>query len=40
MLVKIVKAATRRCSQEKVFWKYAANLANLQESTHVEVRFQ
>ena len=30
-------AATQTCSQEKVFWKYAANL---QEITHVEVWFQ
>ena len=31
------QAAVQRCSQEKVFWKYAANL---QENTHAEVRFQ
>ena len=31
------EAATQRCSWEKVFWKYAANL---QENTHAEVRFQ
>ena len=31
------EAAIRRCSQEKVFWKYAANL---QENAHVEVWFQ
>ena len=30
------EAATQRCSQEKVFWKYAANL---QENTHAEVWF-
>ena len=30
------EAATQRCSQEKVFWKYAANLL---ENTHAEVRF-
>ena len=28
---------TQRCSWEKVFWKYAANL---QENTHAEVWFQ
>ena len=27
----------RRCSEEKVFWKYAAHL---QENTHAEVWFQ
>ena len=31
------EAATQRCSQEKVFWKYAANL---QENTHDEAPFQ
>ena len=31
------KAAVQRCSEEKVFWKYAANL---QENTHAEVSFQ
>ena len=31
------EAATLRCSSEKVFWKYAANL---QKNTHAEVRFQ
>ena len=31
------EAATQKCSLEKVFWKYAANL---QQSTHAEVRFQ
>ena len=30
------EAAIQRCSWEKVFWKYAANL---QENTHAEVRF-
>ena len=30
------EAATQRCSEEKVFWKYAGNL---QENTHAEVRF-
>ena len=41
LIIKIVKesaeAAIQMCSEEKVFWKYAANL---QESTHAEVRFQ
>ena len=32
--LRIPEAATQRCSQKKVFWKYAANL---QENTHVEV---
>ena len=32
-----LEAANERCSLEKVFWKYAANL---QENTYVEVRFQ
>ena len=31
------EAAVQRCSLEKVFWKYAANL---QENTHAEVWFQ
>ena len=31
------EAATQRCSWEKVFWKYAANLL---ENTHAEVWFQ
>ena len=31
------KAALQSCSLEKVFWKHAANI---QENTHVEVRFQ
>ena len=30
------EAVLQRCSWEKVFWKYAANL---QENTHAEVRF-
>ena len=30
-------AARQRCSYEKVFWKY---VANLQENTHAEVWFQ
>ena len=32
-----LEAATQRCSWEKVFWEYAANL---QENTHAEVQFQ
>ena len=35
--VDISKAATHRCSEEKVLLKYAANL---QENTHAEVWFQ
>ena len=31
------EAAVQRCSSEKVFWKYAANL---QENTHTKVWFQ
>ena len=31
------EAVLRRCSSEKVFWKYAANL---QENTHAEEWFQ
>ena len=31
------EVATQRCSQEKVFWKYEANL---QENTRAKVRFQ
>ena len=31
------EATLHRCSQEKVFWKY---VANLQKNTHVEVWFQ
>ena len=31
------EAATQRCFQEKMFWKYAANL---QENSHAEVWFQ
>ena len=34
---KATEGATQRCSWEKVFWKYAANL---QENTHAEVQFQ
>ena len=30
------EVALQRCSWEKIFWKYAANL---QENTHAEVRF-
>ena len=33
-LAIISEAATQRCSSEKVFWKYAANL---QDNTHAEV---
>ena len=35
--IEIIEAALQRCSYEKVFWKYAANL---QENTHVEMQFQ
>ena len=35
--LKIPEAAIHRCSYEKVFRKYAANL---QENTHAEVGFQ
>ena len=31
MELKQTETATQRCCQEKVFWKYAANL---QENTH------
>ena len=31
------EAAIQRCSWEDVFWKY---VANLEENTHAEVRFQ
>ena len=31
------EAVLQRCSYEKVFWKYAANL---QENIHTEVQFQ
>ena len=31
------EAVIQRCSYEKLFWKYAANL---QENTHAELRFQ
>ena len=37
VFVKVTEAALHKCSWEKVFWKYAANL---QENTHTEVRFQ
>ena len=33
MFLYKTEAALQRCSEEKVFWKYAANL---QEYTHVE----
>ena len=36
-LVQLSEAALQRCSQEKVFLKYAANL---QENSHAKVRFQ
>ena len=35
--ITATEAALQRCSYEKVFWKY---VADLQESTHTEVRFQ
>ena len=31
------EAATQRCSLEKLFWKYAANV---RENTHAEARFE
>ena len=37
ILLQITEAAVNRCSLEKVFWKYAANL---QQNTHAEVWFQ
>ena len=33
LIQRTTEAALRRCSQEKVFWKYAANL---QENTYAE----
>ena len=36
-IMEFVEAATQRCFWEKVFWKY---VANLQENSHAEVRFQ
>ena len=33
----VQKQPSQSCSEEKVFWKYAANL---QENSHAEVRFQ
>ena len=36
-LEPVTEAATLKCSNEKVFWKYAANS---QENTHPDVRFQ
>ena len=36
-LRQISEAALKRCSQEKMFWKYAVNL---QENTDAEMRFQ
>ena len=35
--ITATEAAFQRCSYEKVFWKY---VADLQENTHTEVRFQ
>ena len=35
--LKLTEAATQRCSQEKIFRKYAANL---QENPHAEVWFE
>ena len=37
IVTNITEAANQRCSKEKVFWKYAANLL---ESTHANVWFQ
>ena len=37
IMVILSEAAVQKCSSEKVFWKYAANL---QESTYVKVWFQ
>ena len=37
LILVVSEAALQRCSWEKVFWKY---VANLQENTHVEVWFQ
>ena len=37
LILHFLEAAIQRCSQEKVFWKYAANLL---ENTHAEVWFQ
>ena len=37
LLLLSSEAAIKRCSYEKVFWKYAANL---QENTHAEVWLQ
>ena len=34
MWLKQSEAVAQRCSQEKVFWKYAANL---HENTHAQV---
>ena len=34
---KFAEATIQRCSQENLFWKYAANL---QENTHAKVSFQ
>ena len=35
-LISHTEAAVQKCSWEKVFWKYAANL---QENTHAKLRF-
>ena len=35
--MKVSEAATQMCSEEKVFWKYAANL---QENINAQVRLQ
>ena len=37
LMALITEAALHRCSYEKVFWKY---VANLQEKTIAEMRFQ
>ena len=36
-IVLNIEAALKRCSQEKVFWKYAADL---KENTRAELWFQ
>ena len=35
--VEMTEAVAQKCSWQKVFWKYAANL---QENTHAKVWFQ
>ena len=37
VIFEVPEAATQKCSWEKKFWKYAANL---QENTYAEVWFQ